>query len=84
MTDDKGNVLAVGDEVRATYIDQSRGAAMWMNLGTIVRFARTRAVVKFYGATGEWAVGPECLRSVKADKRAADNAHYDAQQKGAT
>lgn len=61
-----GAPLAVGDEVRAVAINPDRGVAMWMNLGRILRFGRTRAVVQFYGANGEWTVGTECLRKVPA------------------
>ena len=63
FTDDRGREIEVGHEVAVLYINPDRGAAQWMNRGTVVGFGRTRVRVKFtIDRLPYRAIGPECLR----------------------
>lgn len=66
MNDDKGNVIEVGSTVQVLYIDQGRGAEMWMHRGEVVGFGRTRVKVQFPSRGEPQSIGPECLRVIAA------------------
>jgi len=64
LRDEVGNVIRLGDRVRVTCIDTSRGAHMWMNEATVVGLGRTRVMLRFATHAVDCAVGSETLRVV--------------------
>lgn len=60
-SDARGNALKVGDRVAQAHLDSSRGTRHGFHRGTVTGFARTRAIVRFDGFSGEHRIGGECL-----------------------
>lgn len=64
MNDDRGNKIKLGEHVKVLYVDRDRGAEVWMDVGVVVAFGRTRVAVQFPARFLPQSVGPECLRVI--------------------